>query len=144
MPWDSQDYGLLASALGATYADSATTKDLIKRGGIETNPLLGKKPSGQELDHAALVAGLLGTGVASQLSPEMRKRFLGAWAGLEGGLAYHNAHFNPKTQKLTGLDDAVRGGPLLLAALGMLSPNLTISPSDDGGKGVKISKEIKF
>lgn len=119
MDWDTKDSALLATALAGVYADTQATKEQIKKGGSETNPLLPRKPSGQELDRAGVIAALLGTGAAAALPKEWRKPALGAWAGLEHGLAYKNSRANPKAKE-TDFAHSSLEGPLMMAALGGL------------------------
>lgn len=119
MNWDSTDTGLLLAALAGIHQDVQSTKDLIRRGGDETNPLLGKKPSGQELDKSGLTTALLGGGAIAALPEHLRKPALGAWAGLESGLAYKNAHVNAK-EKPTDLAHSHLEGPLMMALAGGL------------------------
>jgi hypothetical protein len=114
--WDAKDSGLLLAALTGVHQDITSTKQALKRGGEETNPLLPRNPSGQDLDRAGLVSAAVGSGVAAMLPPEWRKRALGAWAGLEHGLAYKNR--NVKLKPGTSLAESRIEGPLMMAALG--------------------------
>lgn len=138
--WDTTDASLLVAALTGVDADTKATKRLIKRGGEETNPLLPRKPSGQDLDKAGAIAALLGTGTAMALPEKWRKPMLGAWAGLEHGLAYKNNRVNPN-EKTSGLEGSHLEGPLMMAALGGLVGHLM---DDSKGKmTVSMRKENK-
>lgn len=123
--WDNRDTGLLTAALAATYADTLTTKEGLKGGGLESNPLLGKTPSGSDLDRAALASGIIGSLLAGAAPPEMRRAGLGAWAGLETGLAYQNSHTPNKTKGKPESFEKLMTRPLASAALGALGGYLT-------------------
>lgn len=149
--WSPSDYALLAGALGATYADTQSTKDAIARGADETNPVLGRKPSGQDLDHAAIAAGLLGTGTAAVLPDSWRKPFLGGWTGLEAGLALHNQKVKggaPTTKKFADGDTMPIQYAALGAGLGALlnryGLRADVTPATDGGKGAQITVTKNF
>src|SRR5690242_5015877 len=116
MPWDERDLALAGLAALAVRADTESTKRVLAQGGQETNPLLGRNPSGSDLDKAGALAALLGLGGAAALPESWRKPALGAWAGLEHGLAQYNDSYNAK--KGGGkFGDAV-GSALPYAALG--------------------------
>lgn len=143
MDFDQHDYALTLAALAGTYADIQTTKEALKRGAIEGNPLIGKNPSGQDLDKA----GLLGAGVvgsAALFSPENeRKAILGGLAGLRFGLANQNAHTSAKSGRKSDLE--LMRQPLISAALGALTgymmsgdSKLSISASQDSKKNVNL------
>ena len=137
--WDKKDTALLGAALAGIYADVQSQKDLNRRGGSEANPLIGKNPSGQDLDRAGLMAALVGSGVATIIPPEWRKPALGAWAGLEAGLAHKNSKVNAKDAPPKDLMHSRLEGPLMMSALGALAGHLM----DDGGVTVEAKKGPK-
>lgn len=120
--WTPYQQALLAGALTGVYEDSQSTKEGIRHGGKEYNPLLPAHPSGQELDHAALLTALLGTIGADLLPDRYRAAALGGWAGLEHGLAYKNR--NTRVNENAGLMESRIEGPLMMAALGGLLGHL--------------------
>lgn len=138
MPWDERDLALAGLAAMAVKADIDSTKKALARGGEETNPLLGRKPSGADLDKAGALAAMLGIGGAMALPDEWRKPALGAWAGLEGGLAKYNQSYNPK--KGGGKFSAAIGAALPYSALGGLLGYLM---NDSGGATVDVKKGPK-
>ncbi len=125
--WDKADTALLGAVLTGVYADIQSTKKHLEKGGEETNPLLPRKPSGQELDKAGLATALLGSGVAGLLDSKWRKPLLGAWAGLEHGLAYKNEHRKPSKKK-ESLAESGLEGPLMMAAVGGFLGHLATAP----------------
>jgi hypothetical protein len=151
MDWSPTDYGLLASALAAQYADVESTKRAIKKGGREDNPLIGKNPSGQDLDHAGIAAALAAAMGANYLQGNVRRAFLGGVTGLETGLAQNN---DTETQKTRGTALTRNALPAALAAAGALGgyllpsgSNLTVAPTlqaeDEKGK-TKLNPAINF
>ena len=138
--WSAKDYALLGGALGATYADNQTTKELIARGGTETNPLYGTpKPSGQALDQWSMIAAGLMTAGAHAIPEKYRGAFLGGWMGLEAGLAAHNSKI---PGKMAGRQDLMSGpvkdavpGMALGALTGYLLPGSHVTPYASTEKG---------
>ena len=128
--WRWPDTALLGAALAATYADTETTKPVLtKPGWSESNPLVGQHPSGSDLDKAALTAGVIGTGIASFLPPKRRRQFLGAWAGLEAGIAKDNAEIARTGKKPARNFEMIPLEPVPLAIIGGLLAGQTV---DDG------------
>lgn len=148
--WASLDYSLLGSALGATYADGQSTKEMLKRGGEETNPILGKHPSGQAVDQYMALSGA-GIGAAATLidSPKYRRAMLAGITGLEAGYAIQNQKVEASSEKKT-MSSAMLGMPLLMAgAFAVLAHSLSsdIQPylkSDSSKPEFGISYERKF
>ncbi|MDE2096974.1 MAG: hypothetical protein KGL39_06995 [Patescibacteria group bacterium] len=67
--WSADDTAGLLAMLGSTAADIDSTKQVFKQpGAFEQNPLIGKHPSGANLDTAGIVAGTI-TGGAAALAP---------------------------------------------------------------------------
>ena len=133
--WDKGDSALLGAALTGIYADVQSTKKVIEQGGDEKNPILGKKPSGQDLDKIGLLTGAIGAGLASTLSHKWRKPILAAWAGLEHGLADYNNSYD--AEKGGGkFQDAVRAS-LPKAAVGALLGVLATTSLDGLSLGVQ-------
>lgn len=135
--WSPKDKALFGLALGGVYADTQSTKELLKKGGEETNPLFPRKPSGQDLDKAAVLAALGGTGLAALLPAKYRSAALGGWAGLEHGLAYKNRTRTPG-DKQESLAESGLEGPLMAATLGALVGHYL---PDDLGLKVDVKKE---
>ena len=127
--WSEKDVGLLLGALSGVYKDTESTKRAIARGSEESNPLLGKNPSGADLDKFGIAAALLGTGTAAALPEKWRRPMLGAWAGLEHGLAKYNDEYNAK--KGGGKFEDAAKSALPLAALGGLLGHY-LSDEDSG------------
>ena len=127
--WNSRDSALLVAALAATYADTETTKELLKRGGEETNPLLGRHPSGSDLDKSAIASGAILAALAGVVPSRERKTMLGVWTGFRAGLAYKNARTNPKSEPTDFLHSGLEG-PLSMAVLGGLLSYILSIPED--------------
>lgn len=90
--WSPKDFALLGTALLAQYEDVQTTKDVIRRGGYETNPIFGTPhPTGAALDQGELAAGALTAGAAALMPSQFRTPFLSGVTALEAGLAYENS-----------------------------------------------------
>lgn len=129
--WSLEDTLGAIAALGAIHADVQHTKDVISRGGRETNPIYGTPhPSGSALDQGELVAGALTVTTSAALSPRNRKIGLGMIAGFEAGMASL-----PENRRHFGDDLAL---PVLMglagAGLGALAtkPDLSILPTKGG------------
>lgn len=135
--WSARDYALLGGALGATYADAQTTKDLVARGGEEANPMYGgSKPSGTAIDRGALLNAGLGTIATMALPEKYRGAFLGGWMGLKVGLAEHNVKTDPKSGG--NMEQAYRDslpGAALGALAGYLLPGSHVTPYASTEKG---------
>ena len=116
--WNASDKSMLAVALLSTLADVESTKRLIDRGHIESNPLLGENPSDSDLNRSGLLAAATGLGLASIVSEEVRTPLLGAWAGLEMALANQNEGIK-KDGRRKGFGRRLEQ-PLMAAALGGL------------------------
>ena len=119
------------AALGAIHADVQHTKDVISKGGRETNPIYGTPhPSGSALDQGELAVGALTVAGAAALPPKYRKIALGAVAGFEAGMASL-----PEKGRQFGDDLAL---PIIMglvgAGLGGLAtkPDLSILPTKGG------------
>jgi hypothetical protein len=131
--WETKDYALLGGALAATYADAVTTKQLLARGGQETNPLYGTRhPSGADIDTGTILAAGGMVFASLKLPSEYRSAFLAGWMGIEATLAYDNAHTGGTDEpssfsKVTAL-------PLVVGALGA-----ALSHYLPGGLGVSVS-----
>jgi hypothetical protein len=142
--WTPQEIGLLLGALGATYADTESTKKAIAGGGKESNPLLTRKPSNAELNVAGLLGAAAGLTAATAVPDKYRPAVLGGWLGLESALAYQNKDVSRyygasdvyKRPVLAGLLGAV----LAQAAFG--DKSTTISPGTGPGLSVKITKRF--
>lgn len=150
--WSPRDIALLGGALGATYADVQSTKDLIKRGGAETNPIYGTgHPTGAALDQGGLIAAGIATAIAHGIPEEHRGTFLGGWLGLEGALAQHNAGIKASDKKSSFSDVLSTAGPgMLTGALaghfmpsGLLGGTLTPSLMQNG-EGKKPSVALSY
>ena len=131
--WGWKDSALLGGALASVYQDTQSTKDTIRRGGIETNPLIGRNPSDTDLDRAGLLAGALGTGAVTLLPESWRKPVLGGWMGTELGLANYNRGLGGKG-KNEGMGRALTAAlpsALLGTGLGYLLDKYGAQPSVD-------------
>ena len=145
--WSSADTIPAVAALGATYADMQSTKDMLHRGGIEHNPLLGSHPSDSKVDSTfALETALAGTAIAA-LPPEYRRMALGAVTGLEGALALQNQGISKMSSKTS--DGETFGKPALAAlagaALAHLTTNFGVVPTGDSshpGAALTFSKRF--
>jgi len=136
MDWDKTDTALLLTSLGAILADTESTKAFLKdKKYQEANPLLGKKPSGTDLDKVALLSALLTTGTAYALPQDSRRPFLGGLAGLESGIALNNKNKNVKRS----YEDPL---PYTLATAGaLIGKALTGDNTSEDKSGTKISIE---
>lgn len=148
--WDARDSALLAAAFSGIHNDIQSTKEILKRGGEEKNPLLGRHPSGQDLDKAALLSAAVSGGIAGLLPSSLRKPGLGALSGFEHGMAYKNRNVDsPKDAKFLSRNLEI---PLALAALGGFAGHMlnksdgsrTVSISPQDKEGVKIGLTQKF
>jgi len=92
--WTGEEKAWLGTAVAATVADWATTRDLSRRyreGYYENNPILGKNPSTSRVDLHFVSAGLLGYVIADNLD-QNRKLFLQGWTAVE--ILYTNRNLN--------------------------------------------------
>lgn len=87
---DAIDYALLTGALLGQTADWNQTKHIDGSAYQETNPLLGKRPSGAAIDSYFATTTALGIGLALALPDPYRKMFEGGWLGLEWSTVRHN------------------------------------------------------
>lgn len=84
-PW------LLGAALTLTAADWNQTKHFDYTRTHETNPLLGRQPSGKQIDEHFLISTAAALGVSTLLHDKWRTAFLGGWVGVEAGMVYNNS-----------------------------------------------------
>lgn len=148
--WSPSDSAWLIPALGATYADVQSTKDLIRRGGQETNPIYGTPhPSGAALDQGGLAGFAATTLGAGLLSGTSRKALLAGVTGLEAGLAYQNTQVKGTGPK-SSFNDAL-SVPLALGIgsalfVNSLMPNLApyVKSATPGKPEVGISYTKSF
>ena len=140
--WPDKEKELLVAALAAVMADIATTKIALASGkSEETNPLLGKQPSGATLDMAGGLSALGGMGLASMMPDRWRAPMLGGWAGLEAGLAMQNMMPGRRTFEESLMFPMALGGiSALLSAAGGDTSNLRINL----GKSPSITYTKKF
>lgn len=145
MDWDWRDTGLLSSAIAGLYADRESTKAALKRPDRqETNAVLGTHPNDAKVDNYFGTTGLLTAGGALALPAEYRRPLLGLLSGTELALAHGNEQKDGKK------DDLAKNSwilPLAGLGLGLLAIHhggMSLGPTDDGGRGMKMTLKKEF
>ncbi len=75
---------------GTVVADLVTTRMLLDNGGIERNPVLGKRPSNQMLVTAGALAIAIHVALVEYMPLQWRAPFQWFTIGMESGFALHN------------------------------------------------------
>jgi hypothetical protein len=89
----SMPYVALAGAFTvALWIDAAQTRDALRRGYAEANPVLGPHPSEGQVNTYTAVAGLTVLGVAAAAPPRLRPWLLGAALAVETYAIAGNVH----------------------------------------------------
>jgi hypothetical protein len=149
--WDARDYSLAGLDALAFHEDMASTGDVLRRGGRETDPLLGANPSQGDLNRAELAADALTFALASQFGPHWRRILMGAVAGAEGAAALRNRRKSGRGKPsgfATGVEEALPG-LVLGAGLGWLldalpaGQALGVTPAA-GGRGAVVNWLARF
>ena len=76
--WNTSHIALASAFSVALWIDASQTREAMRRGYRETNPILGPHPSVGQVNTYTAVAGLTVLGAAAVLPPRVRPWLLGA------------------------------------------------------------------
>jgi hypothetical protein len=130
MDWDAKDTALLLGALGGTYADYASTREILEFGGKEHNPLLGEHPSKAKLKNYFASAGLGTIGAAALIPKEWRRPLLAGLAATEFTLAHDNKKRKGKQEPMRFYETMQK--PLAMGILAALLTHTAMGKDTDG------------
>lgn len=89
--WDKEDVILLSVSTLLSAADWRQTRVIADSDEYwETNPILGKYPTRQEVDNYFFFAELFKISIAHILPQKHRRYWLMFWIGAEAALVHHN------------------------------------------------------
>ena len=91
--YTSADWTALTGAVVGQGADVLTTEAVLRDGGYETNPILGRHPSDGRLIVTKLAA-LAAVAAIGELQPRWRPWLFGFMGGTGACAAWHNAREN--------------------------------------------------
>ena len=90
VPYDTTEKVLLGTLVVANAGDAITTISGVDRGAVELNPVFGDHPSTGKVVAIKAVAITAMVLCANQMTPKIRKVFLGATSLLFAGVTLHN------------------------------------------------------
>lgn len=88
--WDKEDITLQTIFTIETLIDWKQTKTFVKKGGIESNPFLGERPSQGKIDLYIGSSILLHAGVSHILPKKYRNYWQLIFIGIEAQAIHHN------------------------------------------------------